>query len=271
MRGAVDTAAVANLHSCVFRECLESQMSSRLSSSHLFCIAALLLCPAPAAADQHIVEEVTADGGDAVEVHTWLGVGRLSRTDPIKQITTIVRSDIGKIYIVRHKDKQVVVADLPLVVPRSLEGLFNEVRMRWRLTRVGEEREIGNWSCRKVVVRGRGSVSIDIEMWVTEETEVEAGEYYARLGRAMALSPLYEGLAGALADLEGALAVECSTTVNRLGVRTSSTSRIKSIAIEPPVPSPYEPPEGYELIPLDFSHYLGLVRMRYSPAFPPQV
>ena len=246
-------------------------MGTRLSPGHLFCIAALLLCAAPAAADQHLVEEVAADGGEAVEVHTWLGIGKLSRTDPISGTTTIVRSDIGKVYVVLHDAKQVVEADLPLGVPLSLEGLFGEVRMRWRLSRVAERRTIGAWNCRKVVVRGRGTVSIDIEMWVTEDTEVEAGELYAQIGRALTLSPLFEGLGSALGDLEGALAVEYSTTVNRLGVRSSSTSKIKSIGIEPPVPSPYEPPKDYERVPLDFSAYLGLVRMRYSPAFPPLV
>jgi len=207
----------------------------------------LLVLSSPLLADKLIVEEVTlSEGGKTIEIQTWLGTKRLARIDPVAGLTTIVRADLGKIYLVRHAEKEVIEADLPLTLPESYGKLFSEVRMRWQLSWLSETRKIDIWDCRKVVIRGRGTIAVDIEMWVTKG------------------APL-DGLAGPLAELDGAFAVETDATINKLGVRSRAVSRVKSVSSRPPNPRAYTPPDDFTRTPLDFKAYLYLVRTRYSP------
>ena len=165
----------------------------------------------------------------------------------------------------RHAEKEVIEADLPLTLPESYGKLFSEVRMRWQLSWLSETRKIDIWDCRKVVIRGRGTIAVDIEMWVTKGAPLDAASFYSQLGRALALSPIYSGLAGPLAELDGAFAVETDATINKLGVRSRAVSRVKSVSSRPPNPRAYTPPDDFTRTPLDFKAYLYLVRTRYSP------
>jgi hypothetical protein len=231
----------------------------------------LALGASPLLADKHIVEQITLENGKTAEAHTWLGAKRMAYFDPLANITTIVRHDIQKVLIVMHDGKQVIEADLPLVLPPELAGLFSEVNMSWRTSKIDESRTIGDRQCRKVVIRGRGTVSVDIEMWVTDAAGLDAQALHSHFATALKLSPLFHGLGDALAGLDGSLAVEVSTTINKLGIRSSAVSKVLSITNEPPQPESYEPPKDYERVKLDFSSFLAIVRAHYSPGIPPEV
>ena len=220
-------------------------------------------------ADKHIVEEITLDDGDrTAEAHTWLGTGRMAYFDPFANITTIVRRDINKLYIVLHDSKEVIEIELPLKLPEDFQNLFSEMKMRWRTSRLNERRTIGGWDCNKVVVRGRGSINVDIEMWMTDGANIDSESLHSHFSAALKLSPLFSGLGEALIGLGESFTAEISISTNKLGLRSSSVSRVKSIFNEPPHPKSYEPPEDFQRIMFDFKTYLQLIRLGYRPGVP---
>ena len=223
-------------------------------------------------ADKHIVEEITLDdGGKVAEAHLWLGSRRMAYFDPFANITTIVRRDIQKIFIVLHESKEVIEVDLPLKLPEGFDSLFSEIKMRWRTSRLNERRTIGAWDCSKVVIRGRGNINVDIELWVTDGANLDSESLYSHFSEALNLSPLFSGFGEALEGLGGAFIVEFSASTNKLGLRSSSVSRVKTIDNEPPHPESYEPPNGFKRLKFDFKSYLQLIRMGYCPGFPAEV
>jgi hypothetical protein len=243
-------------------------MSRHPANTLTLTTAVLALFYSPVLADKHIVEEVTLESGKTAEVQVWLGARRSARLDTLSNITTIVRRDLKKLFVVMNAEKQVIEVDLPVALPADLAGMFSELKMNWQTSTVGENRKINDWDCRKVMIRGRGTVSVDIEMWVTETAGFDTKAFYLDLGDSLQLSPLFSGLGESLVGLGGAFSVEASISVNKLGVRSSSVTRVKSISNEPPLPDAYEPPKDYQRLKLDFSTFLTLLRLHYHPGIP---
>lgn len=246
-------------------------MDRKLVLSVAMLLALPFLLPCRALADKHIVEEVTLRASQpgqedrSATIETWLATGRFARIDNLNNITTIVRSDTNKMYLVLHDSKTVVETDLPFTLPDELETLFEEVKMTWILNNTNERKQIGRWQARKVELQGRGVISIDIEMWVNNETGVDTRSFHSMVGEALRASPLYRDLAIQLDSLGSAFSIATTTTVIQMGITTTTESAVKSIDDEQPATGIYAPPDDYKKETLNFSSYLALVRDRYRP------
>jgi hypothetical protein len=238
-------------------------------------LAALILpafCASAALADKHVVEKVTrrtSPEGEAlgapVKVETWFTSDAVARIDELNGITTIVRKDLKKLYIVLHSQQEVLEINRPFLMPEHLSPLFKEVKMTWGLVSQRESRLIGKWMCKKVELFGRGIISVDIEMWVTPESGVDVAALYIMLNDAFQLSPVYKDLGIQLFSLDPDFRILTTATINRKGITTTTVSEVESISDEPSPRGVYDPPKAYKKRALSFSTYLSLVRDQYTP------
>jgi hypothetical protein len=228
--------------------------------------ALLILTPLAAHADKKVVESATvapATGASTTgEVTTWIGNQRFARIDSVNKNTTIVRKDRNRMYLVSHARREVTEIELPYELPDYLRPLFSEVAMTWELNRLPENRRIGQWNCTRVLLHGRGTLSIEIELWVTPETGIDTRAFHAMAGESLAASPIYRTMAEKMSAIAPNFAIRTSVTIQHLGLKSTTSTEVKSI-IEAVAPAgTYEPPAGYAVKPLDFSTYLSMIRER---------
>ena len=221
-----------------------------------------------AAADKHVVERIRVleapDGAETAtaRIETWIGNQRYARADELNGITTIVRSDLNKMYIVMHDQKEVLEVDLPFVLPDYLQPLFDEIEMSWELNRLPEQQRIGKWDCTKVLLSGRGTINVDIELWVTDKSGVDTRTFHTMVGDGLKASALYREMGEKLNSIAPNFAIKTITTIEQLGLRTRTEAQVESIVEDTAPAGTYDPPEDYTIRTMDFSTYLSLVRQR---------
>lgn len=237
-------------------------------SSVLLAIVCMGLFAACALADKHVVESIRVveapDGSGLTtgRIETWIGMQRYTRVDGLNGITTIVRRDLDKMYVVIHENREVIEIDLPFVLPDYLQPLFDEVTMHWELNRLPEQRRIGQWDCTKVLVSGRGTINVDVELWVADKTGIDTRTFQTMVGDALSASALYREMGEKLNSIAPNFAIRTVTTIEQLGLRTSTEAEVQSIVEDTAPAGIYDPPEDYTIRTLDFSTYLSLVRQR---------
>lgn len=223
-------------------------------------------------ADKHIVEKVSVQSdpgsekvGSPVRIETWLGTDRISRIDNLRGFTTIVRRDINKMYIIRHSAKEAVEIDIPFEMPADYSSLFGEVKMTWGVITRSESRDIGKWRCKKVELHGRGTIKVDMQMWVTPESGVDVGTLYTLLEEALELSPFFRDLGIQFLGLHPDFSVHSITTVDRKGISSTVVAEVESIVDEPAPRGTYDIPKDFKTRQFNFSSYLTIVRGQYTP------
>ena len=233
-----------------------------------FAFVLLSLFALNAAADKHVVERIRVleapDGAETAtaRIETWIGNQRYARADTLNGITTIVRGDLNKMYIVMHEPKEVLEIDLPFVLPDYLQPLFDEVAMNWELNRLPEQQRIGSWNCTKVLLSGRGTINVDIELWVTDKSGIDTSTFHTMVGDALKASALYREMGEKLNSIAPNFAIKTITTVEQFGLKTRTEAEVQSIVEDTAPAGTYDPPEDYTIRTLDFSTYLSLVRQR---------
>jgi hypothetical protein len=235
----------------------------------LFAIIAITLSlPSEALADKQVVErvQVTNSPDDTIskttEIITWIGEERFSRIDRLNNVTTIVRRDLSKMYIVFHDHQDVVEIKLPFDLPAQLQPLFREVGMSWTLNRLPDRKKIGQWDCTKVLIKGRGALTIDLELWVTPDTGIDTRAFHAMVGESLQASKIYRDMGEKLYGISPNFSIRTITTVEQLGMRVTTVSDVQSIEEKTAPAGTYDPPADYTVKPLDYSTYLSLVRER---------
>lgn len=229
-------------------------------------VAILFFAPIAAFADKKVVESATVTPATGVaasgEVITWIGNQRFARIDAVNKVTTIVRKDRNRMYLVAHDRKEVTEIELPYELPDYLRPLFSEVAMAWELNRLPENRRIGQWDCTRVLLHGRGTLSIDVELWVTPETGIDTRAFHAMSGEALAASPIYRSMGEKMTAIAPNFAIRSSVTIQHLGLKSTTVTEVKSIVEAVAPAGTYDPPTGYAVKPLDFSTYLSMIRER---------
>lgn len=235
-----------------------------LSLIQLLCL--LLLPAVQVHADKRIVENVSViaspEGpeGRSDEVVTWIGNQRYARIDSLNGITTIVRKDLNKMYLIKHDLKEAVLIDLPVNLPDYLQPLFEEVRMTWELNRLPEQKQIGQWNCTKVLLTGRGIISIDVEMWVSPETGIDTRAFSDMVGDSLQTSEIYREMGEKLLSIAPNFSIRTITTVRQLGLTATTRTEVESISDAVAPAGTYDPPTDYQVKQLNFESYLSLVR-----------
>ena len=226
-----------------------------------------LLFPALASADRNVVEEVTVEGNGKTtrgNVILWIGQQKFARIDQVNKVTTIVRHDLNKMYILFPEKKEAIEFDLPFEMPDYLKPLFEDVKMSWDVNRqLTTKKDIGKWKgCSRVLVRGRGALNIDMELWVNRDTGVDTRAFHTMVGESLKVSPIYREMGDKLYSLSPYFAIRSTSTVEQLGITFKTVSEVKKIDIRDAPEGIYDVPEGFKRSKMDFSSYLSLIRER---------
>lgn len=239
----------------------------KLSTRAVFLIFSLILLPGVALADRNIVEEVTVEGNGTQtkgNVILWVGQQKFARIDQLNKVTTIIRHDLNKMYMLFPNRKEAVEIELPFTLPEYLEPLFSEVKMNWDINRQPDNKKtIGKWKdCSRVLIRGRGILNIDMELWVSRDTGVDTRAFHSMVSESLQASPLYREMGEKLYSLSPYFSIRTTSTVEQMGISYKTTAEVKKIEIKDAPPGVYDIPEGYQLKKLDFASYLSLIRER---------
>jgi hypothetical protein len=227
-----------------------------------------LLLAVPALAEHKVVERVTITVSpqqtprNSGTVTTWIGQDRVVRIDELNRVTTIIRRDTQpqQMFIVLHEEEVVLELELPVELPEHLVPAFAELKMNWNLNRLPQERTIGKWDCQRFIITGTGPLSVTTEIWATVDTTIDTRRFHAMLGESLKVTPIFADMADTFYSISPNFAIETVTTVEQLGLRTVTTSRVQSITEEAAPESIYQIPEDYTRKPLDFAAYLSLIR-----------
>lgn len=190
----------------------------------------VLLCVAlgieVSAQEGYILEEETTmppvfGMSDKISItKTWMTKNKMKRNEGAKNQTTILRSDIGKIWLIDHSDTTYTELSREMFQGLAMMGLMmfgvtvdsvtgDPIIPDPLFKRTGRKRNIGDWNCFEVVAGGGkgGFVNGMIEpvvMWVSGDTGIEK-DLYGRLMRQLmgGLGEKYDSLFRQIEDLGG--------------------------------------------------------------------
>lgn len=220
-------------------------------------------------AEHKVVERVTVQVApeklprNSGTITTWIGTERIVRIDELNNITTIIRHDTQphQMFIIMHDEKTVLEADLPFEMPEHLLPAFADMRIDWNFERVLKNREINGWDCQRfITISGTGPVNIRMEIWATLDTTIDTRRFHAMLGESMEVLPLFKDMVDELFRISPNFAIETTTTIEQLGMRITTVSRVQSISEQPVPEELFTLPEDYTRKTIDFSTYLSLMR-----------
>lgn len=195
-------------------------------------VACLALLPLCALADVRIVAREYLNNRPTTTTTHWFGADKSARDDG--QVRTIMRFDLGRMYIVDSRDRTY----------RSLE-LKEAPPLKVVVVPTQETALIGNWLVRRWRVEGPAARGLSIDLWAS--TDVERGDAFVELMKQHARQPGAEWLA-AYAEIDGfPLAQEIRLTER--GMTQTRRSEVASHAVMKAPPDTYLPPRGYKRIP----------------------
>lgn len=186
----------------------------------------------------------------------WLGDGVIA-VDASSGIRTILKGDESSIYMV-NMDKKTY-----SVTPFNLGTLMEDVEvdeefkaqvnpamammgnMEMTVTPTEETRKIRDWDCKKYeVVINLAMMKVSIDMWATDEIDVDWDSYRLATSAMFAMFPNADKAMAEFKKVEG-MTVESTTTLDMMGTPMNSTTSLIEYAEK-------DAPEGMFDIPSDF-------------------
>lgn len=186
------------------------------------------------------------------KVQVWIGADRIRRDDG--QVSSIVRLDRNRVYVVRHDDKTyseiALPVDLRKLAPQGAEAVVDQMasamKLTARITPTKETRKIGSWNTRKIqaAITSAIGMKMDVAMWVSPE--IEAHRAFNKM--AATLAALQPGAAAWAAELEriDGFPVLQESTVEVVGTRFKTREELVSVETRDAPAGAYELPAGYE-------------------------
>jgi hypothetical protein len=194
-------------------------------------VVCLLLLPWPAWADIRLVAREYLNNKPTVTTTHWFGVDKSARDDG--RVRTIMRFDLGRIYVVNHESKTY----------RSIK-LQQAPELRVAVLPTQDTALIGNWLVRRWRVEGPAAHGLTISLWATKD--IERGDAFVDLMRKYARQPGAEWLA-AYALIDG-FPLAQDITLTEQGMTQTRRSEVATHAVMEPPPDTYIPPRGFKRI-----------------------
>jgi hypothetical protein len=230
----------------------------------LFALACLAL-PTAARADLLIEIQHHRDGHHIMRqkiepvdevVKQWIGSDRAARW--ASDMSTVVRLDLKKLYLIRHADKAYSSIDLPLDLSASLapemqqamKAMGGMFKFDATVTPTSENKTINGFPTQlyKVSISGPMGMKIDQNMWVSKDlnSKLDLGAYRELFGSQMAmLGPMGGDWWKKLMVIDGfPVLTEVTTTMG--GNKFGSRDEVKTATETAPPAGTYEPPAGYK-------------------------
>jgi hypothetical protein len=189
---------------------------------------------------------------------TWIGTDRM-RMDT-GNTSTIIRLDLGKLFVLNHDDKTFNTLDLPVdleqfMPPGMAEQMMSMMTFEVTVTPRDETKSVGEWEARRYDVSMVSQMAtMESIMWATKEARIDMDVFYKMYKHLNSMNPGLENMAEEMRKVDG-LVVEQQTvtTMTVMGNTTIKRSEVtKSIDELDPPPGVYDPPGDYEGKPFDF-------------------
>lgn len=231
----------------------------------LVLLGGILACKVDAQERGYIIEEETTTpplfgipGGTGL-TKTWMTKDKLRRDEGGKEQTTIIRSDIGKIWLIDHSD-----TTYNEMSRETFQGLAMMGLMMFGVTtdsatgkpiipdplfqRTGRAKKVQDWTCHELVVGSRegffGKMVERFSMWVSRETGLEQGLYGRMMKKMMGeLGGEYESFFRQLEEIDG-----YPVLVETKAMGLEMIQKLKKFERCPIPASVFELPEGYKKI-----------------------
>ena len=171
----------------------------------------------------------------------WLAPGKMRMEmqgggmPGMDNMTTIVRTDLNKVYILDDRAKTY------MEMPADLAASATAAKIEMKAT--GQKKKIKDWNCEEYIITGSGDMAeIKMTVWASEDIKVDGKLRDSLL--ASIKNPMLNSLADKLRELKG-FPVEQNIEVDMGGMKMTTATRLNS-AVQQPIPDDkFEVPKSY--------------------------
>lgn len=182
---------------------------------------------------------------------TWLSSDKM-RQD-VGEITTLIRLDKNKMYMINHTDKTYSELNLPLdlseVLPPEAKQMLDAMDISSSITDTGETQTINDWKCKKYLVEISFSMMgmnmpITMNMWTTQDLGINLKEFKELYTKTLMAHPMFQDFIQDFEKLDG-IPVLTEFTMDMMGTQQKYREEVVSVEKLNAPDGTYELPEGY--------------------------
>lgn len=182
---------------------------------------------------------------------TWLGNNKM-RQD-IGDVTSLIRLDKNKMYIINHADKTYSEMDLPLnleeMLPPEAKQMMDTMDISSSITDTGETKTINNWNSKKYLIEISVSMMgmempMTLTMWASQDLGVNLKEFKQLYTQTLATNPMFQDFIGEFEKIAG-YPVLTEFSMDMMGAEQKYREEVLSVEKTSPPAGTYELPEGY--------------------------
>lgn len=182
---------------------------------------------------------------------TWLGKDKM-RQD-VGDVTTLIRMDQNKMYIINHSDKTFSEMDLPLnldaILPPEAKQMMDAMDISSSITATGEKQTINDWTCEKYLVEISVSMMgmempIKMDMWTSKDLGVNLNEFKELYTKTLEMNPMFKDFIGEFEKIDG-YPVLTEFSMSMMGTEQKYKEEVVSAEKMNPPAGTYDLPEGY--------------------------
>ncbi|MBN2244088.1 MAG: hypothetical protein JW793_15490 [Acidobacteria bacterium] len=180
----------------------------------------------------------------------WIGDGRVATVT--EDTTTIVDVENKVLYIINHRDKTYVSANLPLdfsqLVPPQMAEMIQNMKVTFTVTPTGQKKTIGSRSCDGYDVDlNMVMMPMKMKMYATSDVPFDYRNYmknfYSTLVKTQMIG-IDEASIGELGKIDG-FVISQEMTGDMMGAKIRQNSEVVEIAEKPAPAGIYSVPDGY--------------------------
>jgi len=231
-----------------------------MTTSVTLFIIALVFSPALAHADHLIKGKKHTDAFSMMgqsqpekdeDMTTWLGNDKM-RQD-VGDVTTLIRLDNNKMYIINHADKTYSEMNLPFdleeMMPPEAKQMLDAMDISSSVTDTGETKTINGWNSKKYLVEISVSMMgmdmpITMDMWTSKDLGIDMKEFKDLYTKTLAANPMFQDFIEDFDKMEG-YPVLTEFTMDVMGAQQKYTEQVTSVEKKAAPAGTYELPEGY--------------------------
>lgn len=178
----------------------------------------------------------------------WVTKDKIKSIDNANQQSFIVRLDTDKVYIVNQKNKSYT--EIPMAQFRKFAqmgmGMMQsqkEIPAKTDVNRTGKKQKIGQWNCEQVVVTHEGSMSMSMDIWVTQDVNISMDDY-KQYAETFGMTSMMGDFFKKIQELPG-FPIKQTMTMNLYGTNLETVSEVTEIIVKTIDKSIFELPQGY--------------------------
>jgi hypothetical protein len=182
---------------------------------------------------------------------TWLGKEKM-RQD-VGDVTTLIRLDNNKMYIINHADKTFSEINLPFnleeMLPAEAKQMLDAMDISSSVTDTGETQTINDWKCKKYLVEISVSMMgmdmpIKMDMWTSKDLGIDLKAFMELYTETLAANPMLKDFIPEFEKMDG-YPVLTEFSMEMMGAQQKYREEVTSVEKMNPPAGTYDLPEGY--------------------------